>query len=153
MKRLLPLLLFVPLLFSLAACNSRPSRLTQGQVIDLAWKALEPYTSSQRRENWDILQAEKVTGLQVVDQFGDVVHRKCPGPALAENQAIHASGEYWYIKVAPKHLIEDKPKPNSNSKVGSAPEGLIPEPILQEATFLIDPFSGQVVAQTFNCGD
>jgi len=152
MKRLLPLLIFAISLFTLSACD-RPTRLTQGQVIDLAWNALEPYTASQRRENWDILQAEKVTGLQVVDQFGDVVYRQCPGPALAENLAIHASGEYWYIKVTPKHLLEDKPKPNNNAKIGSAPDGQVQEPILKEATFLIDPFSGQVVARKFYCGD
>jgi hypothetical protein len=147
MKTFARSLFFSILLFSLAACNLRPARLTQSQVIDIAWNALEPNTSSQNRNNWEILQAEKVNGLQVVDQFGDVVYRKCPGPALPENLAIRASSEYWYIKAIPIHLLE------GNQKIANSPDGLVPEPILQEATFLIDPFKGQVVARKFFCGE
>lgn len=147
MKTIKRLLLFSIVLFSLAACNRHPARLTQSQVIDIAWKALEPNTSSQNRSNWDILQAEKVTGLQVVDQFGDAGYLKCPGPAMPENLAIRASTEYWYIKAVPVHLLE------GSQKASNAPDGLVPEPILQEATFLIDPFSGQVVARKFFCGE
>lgn len=148
------------LLLALAACAPRPTRLGQDQVRDIAWRALEPNTATQSRSNWELRQAQKVNGREVVDQFTAFGTRKCPGPIPPENLAIRASGEYWYIQAVPKNRAADSGNEPDNAALmnsatpdGATPGATEPEPILQEATFLIDPFSGQVVARKFYCGD
>lgn len=157
------------LLAALAACGPRPNRLGQDQVRDITWRALEPYTSSQSRNNWELRQAQKVSGREVVSQFTAFGARKCPGPTPPENLAIRASSEYWYIQAVPKNRAAGAPPPDGLAPAGApplsggpssgdapdsaTPGATVPEPILQEATFLIDPFSGQVVARKFYCGE
>ncbi len=147
------------LLLALAACGPRPTRLGQDQVRDIAWRALEPNTATQSRSNWELRQAQKVSGREVVDQFTIFGARRCPGPIPPENLAIRASGEYWYIQAVPKKRAVESENgligaPNDAALLdGITPDATEPEPILQEATFLIDPFSGQVVARKFTCGD
>lgn len=142
--------LFAALLISgLASCANPSGRLKQDAVLDIAWENLSPYTSSQNRLNWEIVEARRLAGREVVQLFSNTGLRRCPGPIPPENQAIRASSEYWYVKVVPSHLIAN----GQSNRPGSNSNDPIPEPIIREASFLIEPFSGDVVARKLYCGD
>lgn len=142
-------LLSVLLVAALSSCANPSGRLRQDAVLDIAWETLSPYTASQNRLNWEIVEARRIAGREVVHLFSDTGLRRCPGPLPPENQAIRASSEYWYIKVVPSHLIAG----SQSNRPGSNPNTPIPEPIIREASFLIEPFSGDVVARKLYCGD
>jgi hypothetical protein len=55
--------------FLLTACFPNTRRLRQDQVVDIIWEALQPNTSSQIRDNWEILDAARVYGREIVGDF------------------------------------------------------------------------------------
>lgn len=131
----------------LAACGKDAKGVRMDQATDIAWRALEPNTSSQNRRNWEMKQAQRVSGRDVVAEFTPFGLDECPIPLPPENQAIRAASEYWYVRAEP--ISSSK----ATSGAGKTGEVANPEPFLKAASFLIDPFSGQVVARKFVCGD
>ena len=130
----------------LTACIEQPKRLSQQQVMDLVWTDFRPNTSSQNRSNWDNVEINLVTGREVVNEFSAVPASRCPGPALPENRVIRASSQYWFVRVAPKVI--------SLTKSDLAPtedEVIIPEPLIEQASYLVDSTTGEIVARRFFC--
>jgi hypothetical protein len=129
------------------ACLKPPARLSQDQVLNIVWTALGPHTSTQDREYWLALEANRVPGRDIIDEFLVVNIGQCPGPDLPENQAIKPSSEYWYVKVAPSQQIVTL----TQSASTSTSESFAPEPLIYQAVFLIDPSTGQIVARKLIC--
>jgi hypothetical protein len=119
----------------------------QDQAVDIAWDALQPNTTSKNPDNWEVTEARRVTGREIVGEFVDARFTNCPGPLPPENKAIKASSEYWYIRVIPIPVTET---PQSKEFSTTNPHQ-IPEPFINEVLMLIDIFSGQVVARKFSC--
>ena len=130
----------------LTACIQTPKRLSQEQVLDIVWIDFRPSTSSQNRKNWDNTQISLVTGREVVSEFSVVPISKCPGPPLPENQAIRASSNYWFIRVVPKLYT-----PTNTAAMQPGDEFIIPEPLIQQASYLVDSTSGEIVARRLFC--
>ncbi len=135
------------LIQALTACLKPPARLSQDEVLNIVWKALGPHTSTQDRNYWEALEASRVTGRDIVNEFLVVYVGQCPGPKPPENQAIKPSSEYWFVKVAPSQKIVTLTQ-NADS---NATESFAPEPIIHQAIFLIDPSTGQIVARKLIC--
>jgi hypothetical protein len=140
----LPIIVFAVLLIS---CSPQSQRLRQDQIIDITWDSLQPITSSQDRENWQVQDAKRVYGRTVVDQFSGLVISNCPGPSMPENRAIRSGSEYWYIKVAPRNQTNE---PTASPQPATV-IAVTPEPLFHEAVFLIDPMSGEIVARKYTC--
>ncbi|MCZ7554141.1 MAG: hypothetical protein B6D39_09870 [Anaerolineae bacterium UTCFX2] len=135
----------LPILIS--ACVKSQKSLRQQEALEIAWAALKPSTVSKNRDYWEIHEARMVYGKDVVADFSAVQHTSCAGPMLPENKPIKISTEYWYIKVVPHPEVVRKEKgTDSTEKVT-----IVPEPAIQEAYFLIDPFNGGIVARRLVC--
>jgi hypothetical protein len=144
---LLQTLIIVALLLS-AACSGQQTRLRQDQVVQIAWNNLAPSTSSQNRDNWVVVESRRVAGREVVEQFANAQLSLCPGPPPPENHAIRAVSEYWFIRTRPAHLA------NPDSQSGVVKDNIeapVPEPLIKEALFLIEPFTGNVIARKIYC--
>lgn len=131
---------------ALSACVEQPKRLSQEQVLDIIWTDFRPNTSSQNRSNWDNILFNLVSGREVVNEFSAVPISRCPGPALPENKAIRASSVYWFVKVAPKDFSQ-----TDAALSPTAPQNIVPEPLIKQASYLVDPITGEIVARRFFC--
>ena len=147
MKRTSIFLLLLVVVTTQMACSSQKGRMGQQQALEIAWKALDPNTVSHDNESWEISEARKVVGGEVVKEFALPTRENCPGPRLPDNQPIKVSSEYWYIKVLP-HPKVFRPQKDT-AAANSLP--VVPEPNIKEAIFLIDMYSGEVVARKLTC--
>ena len=121
--------------------------LTEEQVLDTVWDALEPNTSSHDRSNWDAIEVDQVTGGQAAERFDGEPAPGCwSGPEPPENDDIQSGQTYWYVQMKPKPAT---PVPGVESSPTAPP--IIPEPFLRDAYFLIDPQSGEIVARKLIC--
>lgn len=145
-KPLITFALLVMLTSALAACVEQPKRLSQEQLLNIIWADLRPNTSSQNRSNWDNTQISLVSGREVVSEFSVVPVSRCPGPALPENRPIRATSQYWFVKVAPKTI-----GPEYTPAVPTADEVIVPEPLIQQASYLVDSITGEIVARRLFC--
>jgi len=135
------------LLIILSSCINNTPRLGQDQAVDIAWDALKPNSSSGKSDNWEVVEARRAAGREVVGEFMEARFINCPGPLPPENKAIKASSQYWYIKIMPTPVTS-----STQEEAQSTTNPLqIPEPYIKEVIFLIDMFDGQVVARKFTC--
>jgi hypothetical protein len=143
-------LLCVCLTLLLAACSGRVGTLSEQQVADIAWQALEPNTSSHNQAAWEIVSVETVTGREVQDLFeGEPVPGRCaPGPTPPDNDPIAGGGSYWYVQMKPR-LATPQPQPTEQFSPTAPPS--VPEPFVYQAHFLLDVGTGQVVARKLYC--
>lgn len=145
-KVLFIITLSLALSVTLTACIEQPKRMSQQQVLDLVWTDFRPNTSSQNRSNWDNIEISLVSGREVVNEFSAIPASSCPGPALPENRAIRASSQYWFVKVAPKVISL------ANSDIApTVDEVIVPEPLIEGASYLVDSTTGEIVARRFFC--
>jgi hypothetical protein len=135
------------LIFPLASCVERNQDLGQQEALEIAWDMLDPNTESHNRDDWEIHEAKIIYGQDVVAEFMDMRFSNCPGPAIPENQPIKGTSQYWYIKVVPHPEAMRRDKSTESSELVS----VIPEPKINEASFLIDIYSGQVIARHLVC--
>jgi len=144
-------ILFLLLLFVTiqVACTNQYQHLGQQQALEIAWKALDPNTISHDTGIWEINEVKKVEGGEVVSEFSMPTRENCPGPKPPDNQPIKVSSEYWYIKVLPH------PDELRSQKDTAAPNtmAIAPEPNIKTAVFLIDMYSGEVIARKLTCQD
>ncbi len=152
-------LVIVVLALALAACSGQteplseqvtvPSLVKDGeqQVLDTAWEALEPNTSSHNRANWEVAEVRHMVGREVVEQFEGKPPSGCPGPTPPANGTISPSGAYWYVHLKRRPAT---PWPREGTISPTAPPA-VPEPFMYQAMFLIDPAGGQVVARKLYC--
>lgn len=131
---------------ALAACGAQEGTLGEQQVLDLAWRALEPNTSSHDRANWEAVTVREVTGLQVADEFADASAWGCPGQTPPANREIGPSSRYWFVEMKKRPAT---PKPQMGTPSPTAPP-LVPEPFIYQAMFLLDA-GGEVVARRLFC--
>jgi hypothetical protein len=131
---------------ALAACIEQPKRPSQERLLDIVWTDFRPNTSSQNRGNWDNIQISLVSGREVVGEFSAVPASQCPGPALPENRAIRASSQYWFVKVAPKPIIL-----TDSDVAPTVDEVIVPEALIDGASYLVDSTTGEIVARRFFC--
>jgi hypothetical protein len=130
----------------LAACVEQPKRLSQEQLLNIVWADLRPNTSSQNRSNWDNTEISLVNGREAVGEFSVVPASRCPGPALPENRPIRATSKYWFVKVAPKMI-----GPDFTPAIPTADQVIVPEPLIQQASYLVDSITGEIVARRLFC--
>jgi hypothetical protein len=127
-----------------------PIPLSEQQVIDIVWQALDPNTSSHNRTAWEIIVVQTVTGREVQDQFeGEPVPGGCaPGPTPPDNASIAPDGSYWYVEM---QRISATPQPQPTGLFSPTAPPNIPEPFVYQAHFLIDAITGQVTARKLFC--
>lgn len=149
MKKYWMLSVFIVLILFLliSACAQNGRSLGQQEALEIAWKTLKPNTESQNRDYWEIHDARKVYGKDVVKEFAGVMQNNCPGPMIPENKPIKISSEYWYIKVLPHPQIMRKLEGTDSAERIA----IVPEPRIKEAAFLIDLFGGEVIARRLIC--
>ena len=140
-------LVIVVLALALAACSGPTGLLSEQQVLDATWEALEPNTSSHNLANWEFAEVRQVVGREVVEQFEGEPAPGCPGPTPPANGAISPSGGYWYVHLKRRPAT---PWPREGTISPTAPPA-VPEPFMYQAMFLIDPADGQVVARKLYC--
>lgn len=166
MTRLLPTAgLLVALVLSLCACaagvRATPSTamtqetdtveatraISEAQARDLAWRALEPNTSSHDPANWEVIDLRQVEGQAIVGEFEGQPAPGCPGPTPEPNAAIDGSGTYWLVRFQKRPAT---PPPAETPLSLTAPPN-VPEPFMYQASLLLHPGSGEVVARRFLC--
>lgn len=128
--------------------QKREPSFNQEQIIDFAWDALEPNTSSHNRSSWQVKEVRMENGDEMAERFeGDPAPGCWSGPEPAENKGIKPGEEYWFVFMVPKPAtsmpVMDTPSP-------TAPP-LIPEPFLREAYFFLDKETGEIVARKLIC--
>jgi hypothetical protein len=149
MKRTSIIFLLLLIVAAQAACTNKNAHLGQQQALEIAWKALNPNTISHDVESWEINEARKVVGGEIVSEFSIPTKENCPGPRPPDNQPIKVSSEYWYIKVLP-HPQVWRPQKDTASPSSML---IIPEPNIKSAIFLIDMYNGEVIARKLSCQD
>jgi hypothetical protein len=140
----------VCLALALTACSVAATPLARPQVIDIVWQALESNTSSHDLSQWQVVEARSVAGREVVKRFaGDPVPGRCaPGPTPPNNSAIVLDASYWYVQLKPRYAT---PLPQLPGRVSATAPPRVPEPVLHEAHFLVDPVTGLIVARKLFC--
>jgi hypothetical protein len=132
------------LVLTLIACGG--SALTEQKVIDIAWQALAPNTSTGDRAIWQVIEARQVKGRDVAERFAGEPSLGCwQGPTPAPNGEIQSGAEYWYVKLMPQPAT-----PLPARTISPTAPASIPEPFLRQALFLLDS-DGQVVARKLYC--
>jgi hypothetical protein len=149
MKHTSIILLLLLIASTVAACTHQNEHLGQQQALEIAWKALDPNTLSHDIESWEINEARKVAGGEIVSEFSIPTKENCPGPRAPDNQPIKVSTEYWYIKVLPHPQVW---RPQKDTAAPSSMP-IVPEPNIKSAIFLIDIYNGEVVARKLSCQD
>ena len=135
------------LTLALTTCSTKTAPLREQQVIDIAWLALEPNTSSHNQAAWEVVSVQSVRGQEVLDMFeGEPV--SCPGPTPPKNAMIALDSFYWYVQMQ-RRPATPQPQPTEQFSPTAPPR--IPEPFLYLAHFLIDSRTGHVVARKFDC--
>jgi hypothetical protein len=121
--------------------------LSEQQVVDTAWLALEPNTISHDRTAWEIISVQVVIGQKIQNLFEDAQLYCGFGPEPTSNATISPADSYWYVLMKPRSAT---PLPQPTDYSPTAPPW-IPEPFVDEARFLIDDSTGQIVARNFLC--
>jgi hypothetical protein len=143
-------ILLVCLTLVLTACSAKVAPLSEQQVVDIVWQALEPNTSSHNQAAWEIVGVQAVTGREVQDLFaGEPVPGRCaPGPTPPDNTTIALDSSYWYVQMRPRSAT---PRPQPTGQYSPTAPPIVPEPFVHQAHFLVDASTGQVVARRLHC--
>ena len=138
------------LTLALAACSTTTGSLSKQQLVDIAWQALEPNTTSHDQAAWQVVSVRPVTGREIRDQFaGKSVSSGCvPGPKPPENATLALDSTYWYVQFRPRAAT---PKPQPTERYSPTAPPHVPEPFVVEARFLVDAKTGQVAARKLLC--
>lgn len=123
------------------------SVLSQEQVRDLAWQALNPNTSSHDPANWEVIELRQVKGREMAGEFEGQPAYGCPGPTPSPNALFAASKTYWFVQFQKRPAT---PPAGATPLSPTAPPN-VPEPFIYQAFFLVDPGSGEVVARRLLC--
>jgi hypothetical protein len=133
----------------LVGCSLVNYHPNEQQVGNIAWQALNPYTSSHNRNAWEIIEIKKVVGSDIIEQFEYNEYYGCKTPAtLVPDSGVDPSKVYWFVHMEPRPAT---PIPIPSKWWSPTNQGFIPEPGLYNALFLIDPVSGQVLIRRLGC--
>jgi hypothetical protein len=130
---------------TLAACAGSLGTVTRDQALDNAWRDLEPHTSSHDLDNWEVIEAKKVTGREVAEVF-ERDQPRCVWPTPQPNEEVESATTYWYVEMKPRPAT-----PLPGEKLSPTAPPRVPEPFVYDAFFLVDPSSGEVVARMLHC--
>ncbi|MCJ7624158.1 MAG: hypothetical protein MUO76_11695 [Anaerolineaceae bacterium] len=131
-----------------AASPDETASLTEQQVVDLVWVALEPNTWSHDHANWEVIEVRQAAGRDVAEQFEGAPAVGCwQGPTPEANGMITSTETYWHVHMMPRPAT---PFPREGETSPTAPPA-IPEPVLRQAFFLVDDDSGEIVARKLIC--
>jgi hypothetical protein len=137
------------LALALSACSAKTDPLSEQQVRDLTWQALEPSTSSHDLSNWEFIEVMQVVGHEVADQFAGEPAPVCwQGPTPPENATIKSDSSYWYVQMRP---LSATPRPMPTEQFSPTAPPNVPEPFLNQADFLVDANTGRIVARKLSC--
>ncbi len=138
------------LALALAACSPTAAPLSKQEAGEIAWRALEPNTSSHSLTAWEVAELRSVTGQEILDRFpGEPAAGGCvPGPIPSANTAIAPGGSYWYVVFKPGRAT---PLPQPTEQFSPTAPPLVPEPFVYEGRFLIDAVTGQIAARKLFC--
>ena len=138
------------LTLALTACSAKVVRLSEQEVVDIVWHALEPNTTSHNQAAWEIVGVQDVTGREVQDLFeGEPVPGRCvPGPVPPDNATVALDGSYWYVQMRPRSAT---PRPQPTEQFSPTAPPSVPEPFFYQAHFLVDASTGQIVARKLYC--
>ena len=144
---------FIPLAcltLALTACSAKVVPLSEQEVVDIVWHALEPNTTSHNQAAWEIVGVQGVTGREVQDLFeGEPVPGRCvPGPVPPDNATVALDGSYWYVQMRPRSAT---PRPQPTEQFSPTAPPSVPEPFVSQAHFLVDASTGQIVARKIYC--
>lgn len=139
-------LLVVLAALSLVACDGR-AVVSEPEIADLAWQALEPNTHSHDRTNWEVADIRQTKGGEVAAEFEGEPAPGCLGPEPPPNSDIEASRTYGYVHFTRRPAT---PPPEEPTLSPTAPPN-VPEPFMVQAFFLIDITERQVVARKLYC--
>jgi hypothetical protein len=140
-------MLMACLILALAACSVTAPALTEAQVADIAWQALDGRTASHSRSNWEVLELRRVTGHEIAANFEGKPDTGCAlGPTAPANGTIASQDTYWYIYLAPQPAT-----PQAATPLSSTAPPTVPEPFIYQAHFLINLATGDVVARKLYC--
>jgi hypothetical protein len=153
-----PHILFIILLVLLTGCQPgtsatpalpAPNSLSEEQVLEIAWSALEPNTHSHNQAAWVTVELRTVTGREVSHLFeGEPGSGGCAlGPKPPGNARIDPDASYWYVQMVPRIAT---PLPSPEGFPPTAPPS-VPEPFMYQAHLLVDPGTGQVIARMYYC--
>ena len=95
-----------------------------------------------------MVEAQVVSGGDVMDQFSHEPAPGCLGPMPPANTAIVQGGHYWFVHMRPASVT---PVPVPTEMYSPTAPPAIPEPFTREARFLIDPAGGHVIARALSC--
>ncbi len=138
-------LAFLILIFT--ACSGSVTSLSQAQVENRVWQALEPNTSSHNQANWEVVESRAVSGREVSERFAGKPDPGCvPGPTLPPNRPVSPNAAYWYVHMRPRPAT---PLPGPRLSPTAPPN--IPEATVVQAEFLVDPHTGDIVARKLGC--
>jgi hypothetical protein len=139
-----------PVSYEVTPVSDEVNPLSEQQVVDIAWQALEPNTSSHDLAAWEVVDVRVVTGLEVQDLFeGEPVPGGCaPGPEAPDNAAITLDGPYWYVEMKARYAT---PQARPTEQYSPTAPPLVPEPFVYQARFLIDAGTSQVIARKIDC--
>jgi hypothetical protein len=130
------------------SCSTENIPLSEKQVVDIVWLALEPNTSSHDKTAWEIVTVQEVTGQEIQDVFDDANTYCGFGPKPTNNVQISLNNSYWYIQMRPRSAT---PQPIPTELYSPTAPPIIPEPFIYEVHFLVDARTEQIVARNFYC--
>jgi len=146
MKILIFILFSIVCTVGLVSCTTVSPAVSDQQVRDIAWKALEPHTASHKLENWEYVSISQVTGKAAADIFKNE-QPSCVWPTPVADAPISSSAPYWLVEMKPRPVTVD-PKYTPLSVTAPPP---IPEPFAYQAFILIDAANGNIVARRILC--
>jgi len=138
------------LALALTACSAKAVPLSEQQVVDIVWQALEPNTSSHNQAAWEIVSVQAVTGREVQDLFdGEPIPGSCaPGPTPPGNATIAPDGSYWYVQMKPRSAT---PQPQPTELFSPTAPPNVPEPFVYQVQFLVNVSTGRIDARKLYC--
>lgn len=149
-RRLISFILLIGGTLPLAACSTGTALPDPQQALDTVWPALEPNTTSHNQAAWEVVEVQSLTGPKAQELFaGEPVPGGCaPGLPPPANAPIELDGSYWYIQLKPRYAT---PQPQPTERYSPTAPPIIPEPFVEQARFLVDAGTNQVVARKIHC--
>jgi hypothetical protein len=137
------------LIIILVGCTQINYYPNEQQIGNIAWRALDPYTSSHNRKAWEIIEIKKVVGSEIIEQFKYREYYGCITPATQIfDSGIDANKIYWFVHMKPRKVTPLPPELITPATVDPL---IVPDIVLANALFLIDPGNGQVLVRRLGC--
>ena len=141
---------FIFIILALVGCTSVIYYPNEQQVGNIAWQALDPFTLSHNRNDWEIIEIKKVVGSDIIELFNYKGYYGCQTAAyLVPENGVDPNKVYWFVHMEPQKVT---PLPSKlKEPIGTGNPQWGPDQGLFNALFLIDPKNGQVLVRRLDC--